>query len=795
MRVVTSAVACSAVALFLHGCGSQSNSFESTEHGIKVSNSDGDVQVEVAVEGEQSFRVSINHGSAPVQKLSQMIVKKSSFSAHKVTEDEDTVTVEAPFGSATIAKDCSSFELRDAVGNSLLKSATLSELAVSKGSNFLKVTLDKANHGQKSIFVGAGADAGAPLTHDHSTPTVSNTYGVGSHSWAPQYYSLTDSYGALAVGTHDWSNLTEYWTSKDESDPQPDFAKYPANWTSTDAGVQWVVLGNSVDLYLMPANNTYTYLKAHAELTGKPRVPPRYAFGFFAGRWGWTTEEYIDTTLQQFRDGNFPADAFISDFFFFTEFNDYAVPPEGNSSYQDFGWNPKTFPDPVTQLAKYKDLGFKFGGIRKPRFGNPKYLNTLQGNGWLLPEGLFNVNGQGRNMNYTTQESKDWYQEENQHYLEEGVSFWWNDEGEVYYFQFQDWNLAQEAGFKKLENGNKRFFSLNRVYTPGLQHLGAGVWTGDVAVSWEALSQQPGYMLNYNLAGNVYLGCDTGGFVGPNATGELLSRWYWSSAFFTIMRVHSSFDYSEHADAGLPITPHFPFMYEEQYASAMRAALEMRYQLIPMMYSLGHLAWTEGAPITRPLFMEFPLDAQVMVIDSQWLIGTGLMTAPVLAEGGKRTVYFPELPSNQLWFVFNSTTTAAPSGTEKNFTVPLDETLLFARSGTLVPLGPVVQHTGELPGDGVLTVHVYAGSDGEFVLFEDDGETRNYESGAVRETSFRWNDNAMNLTWHVSNGKLKDASMFSKVKAVLFASGSEREETSAALGSDGCISFQTTLVV
>jgi len=326
--------------------------------------------------------------------------------------------------------------------------------------------------------------------------------------------------------------------------------------------------------------------------------------------------------------------------------------------------------------------------------------------------------------------------------------------------------------------------------------LGAGVWTGDVAVSWEALAQQPGYMLNYNLAGNVYLGCDTGGFVGPNATGELLSRWYWSSAFFTIMRVHSSFVYSEHGDAGKPITPHFPFMYEEQYASAMRAALEMRYQLIPMMYSLGHLAWVEGAPITRPLFMEFPQDAKAMVIEDQWLIGTGLMTAPVLAKGGKRSVYFPTLPGNQTWFVFNSTARASLAGSEKSFTVPLNETLLFARSGTIVPLGPIVQHTGQLPGDGVLTVHVYAGSDGEFVLFEDDGESRDYESGAVRETNFKWHDDTMKLTWHVSNGKLNDVSMFSQVKVVLFARGEDRQESLELqdLGSDGSITFDATMV-
>eukprot|EP00930_Biecheleria_cincta_P034673 TRINITY_DN23932_c0_g1_i1.p1 TRINITY_DN23932_c0_g1~~TRINITY_DN23932_c0_g1_i1.p1 ORF type:complete len:793 (+),score=130.54 TRINITY_DN23932_c0_g1_i1:29-2407(+) len=783
----------SVAAAVLGGCGSNGKSYEATEHGIRVCGKG--VQVEVAIEGEQSFRVSINHGAVPMQKASQMVAAKTIFSKHSVSEDANTIAVQSGFGSARIAKDCTTLELLDSTGKTLLKSDALSELFSSGGNNYLRVKLDKYGRGQKSMYIGAGADAGTPFTQNHATPVVGNAYGVGAHSWAPQYFSLTDKYGALAVGSHDWSNLSEYWTSKAGSAPQPDFAKYPANWTATDDGVLWTVLGNAVDLYLMPAGDTYAYMKAHADLTGKPRVPPRYAFGFFAGRWGWTSKNYIDTTLKRFRDGSYPADAFISDFFFFTEFNDYAVPLEGNASYKDFGWNKHSFPEPRKQLAAYEGMGFKFGGIRKPRFGNPEYLDKLRKEGWLLPAGLFNVNGQGRNMNYSTQESKDWYQAQNQHYLDDGVSFWWNDEGEVYYFQFHDWNLAQEQGFKKLGDGNKRFFTLNRVYTPGMQSMGVGVWTGDISVSWESLSQQPGYMLNYNLAGNVYLGCDSGGFVGGNTSGELLSRWYWSSAFFTIMRVHSSFEVSEHGDAGMPVTPHFPFMYEEPYASAMRAALEIRYQLIPMMYSLGHVAWLEGAPITRPLFMEFPEDEKVMAIEDQWLVGTGLMTAPVLAEGGKRSVYFPRLPSEQTWYVFNTTSTAATPGTDKEFSVPIKETLLFARSGTVVPLGPVVQHTGQLPGlDGTLTVQVYAGSDGRFVLFEDDGESKNYESGMVRETVFTWDDSTAALSWKVS-GSLKDASMFSKVKVVLFSKSGRKEASPKNLGSDGSISFAQSWLI
>lgn len=171
-------------------------------------------------------------------------------------------------------------------------------------------------------------------------------------------------------------------------------------------------------------------------------------------------------------------------------------------------------------------------------------------------------------MNYTSPESRKWYQEVNQHYLEDGVDFWWNDEGEVMYFQFDGWNRAQLDGFH-LHDSKRRFFSLNRVYTPGMQRQGLSVWTGDISVSWASLAQQPAYLLNYGLAGMPYVGCDTGGFVGGNASAELLARWYWSSAFMTIMRVHSTMNYDAVGHGGgLPVVPHFPWLYGDEAETA-----------------------------------------------------------------------------------------------------------------------------------------------------------------------------------------------------------------------------------
>merc|ERR1719215_512480 len=126
----------------------------------------------------------------------------------------------------------------------------------------------------------------------------------------------------------------------------------------------------------------------------------------------------------------------------------------------------------------------------------------------------------------------------------------------------------------------------------------------------------------------------------------------------------------------------------------MRKALEMRYRLIPMLYSLGHEAYQSGAPITRPLLMECGTDSVAAAIHDQWLVGSGLMTAPVLSEGGRRSVYLPMLPEPELWFEFDSAKTHA-GGTTKDITVALDSSPVYVRSGTIVPLGPIVQSTDD----------------------------------------------------------------------------------------------------
>jgi len=777
----------------------------------------GNANVELAVEGLSAFRISVSYGGKPTQTASRMIAPKSVTAKYKVDSDASGAKVTTDFGSLEVNYRHGAVYLRDINGMTLSHSDERF-VSYSNKDDRLNVFLAAASHNTDQKYYASGFAAGSPLEASSSKPTVGNDYGRGSYSWAPQYFSPVDKYAALAVGKNDLPRtsgngtcIADFgrqwcigegvskgdclaadccWVPNNDNLPtcftktMPSLADYPASWAAQDGGVMWTVDGSAVDIYLMPTADAYEFRRAHDQLTGAPRVLPRYAFGFMAGRYGWQDKADIEEKLNTFRNGNFPIDAFISDFEWFTDVNDYEFLPSGSATYTDFGYNNVTFPSPAEQLAKYHNMGFKFGGIRKPRLGNDKLLTEARDKGWMLPGG---VNGKDRNLNLSIEAARDWYAEENNHYLKDGVDFWWNDEGEVTFFMFDEWNDALVSGWNKI-NPMRRFFSLNRAHTPGMQRYGLAIWTGDIAVSWQSLQEQPAMMLNAALMGMPYISCDTGGFAGGNDTAEMITRWYQIATLMSVMRVHSN----------NKVVPHFPFLFGEQAANAMRKALDLRYHLIPFLYSLGHHAFAEGKPIIRPLFMEFPDDMKAWAVTDQWLLGSGLMAAPILTEAPAgsstttRDVYFPE----GTWYEFNSTTvvTAGKGGLTKSIAVAFDEIPLYVRAGTVLPLAPAgIQHTGQL--GGILDIQVYTGADGSFTLVEDDGETTMYETDskfALRKTNYIWNEKTQKLSWSME-GNFMDQSVFTTQQVRVMHPKWEAPSTGRAWSTRGVVALATAL--
>jgi len=221
----------------------------------------------------------------------------------------------------------------------------------------------------------------------------------------------------------------------------------------------------------------------------------------------------------------------------------------------------------------------------------------------------------------------------------------------------------------------------------------------------------------------------------------------------------------------------------------MLQALNLRYQIVPFLYSLAHRLTREGKLIIRPLIADFiTTDPSVSYISSQWMLGDGLMAAPCMNEDNSSNTYFPQ--GSGTWFELNSTATHQ-AGTNQSFSnMPLDQAPLYARAGSILPFAPVVQSTRQLPG-GDLEVHVYTGSDATFTLFEDDGETKDYAKSpgsSVRETAFAWDEGSRTLSWTVS-GSYAGPTVFRSAFARCFSSGSGAPVVTgtAALGASGSL--------
>ena len=266
----------------------------------------------------------------------------------------------------------------------------------------------------------------------------------------------------------------------------------------------WWILGNQADWYLTPANTKLKQYASLYELTGAPKLPPRYGFGFMATYWGYNNMNQVIANMTKFRDGAYPIDSFIMDYDWWncgTSPGDHCDPKKGPTG-QDFQYDPAMFGKNVfdngnnwpivktsnaTDLLRYihdgigsddnkHTLRMRFSGIRKPR--SYSHYNISKKNGWLLPDA--DTVGAGlNNWNYTIKLFLDWYTNGNEHFVRDGIDFWWNDEGETQWYTYYYWNLAQRHEIDRVDS-NKRMFTLNRAFTSGMQTFPAVTWTGDM---------------------------------------------------------------------------------------------------------------------------------------------------------------------------------------------------------------------------------------------------------------------------------------------------------------------------
>jgi len=497
---------------------------------------------------------------------------------------------------------------------------------------------------------------------------------------------------------------------------------------------------SATDLVVMPAADMASALQALGELTGFAPVPPLWALGFLHSRWGYRDADEIRRTQETFRAHKHPVDAFIYDFEWCIPRPDYGFKAHGRKTFADFAWNPRLFPDPVEDMAEARRHGIRTIGIRKPRLANTFLLRKAGKCGWRLKDWK-RIKGKwaplhdaisSRVIDFRVPEVRAWYWRRNRRFIEDGMAGWWNDEGEQFPTLYYWWNRAQADG-QAQDFPNTRFWSINRSYSMGLARTGAAVWTGDSKTRWKDLRIEVYKTLNYGIAGMPWTACDLGGFSG-DPTPELMARYMQMGVFFPIMRTHSCCENKARV----------PWGFGPDAETAIRKALEWRYRLLPYINSLAHETAETGKPLARPMVLEFP-GKPFQEECEQWMFGPSILAAPVLDRGGKRKV---TLPGGTTWY---DLATGAPckGGRTLELKCGLEDLPAWQRGGSVLPLAPVLQHTGELAGRP-LELRVATGANADFRQVEDDGESLDYRRGRKLVTRWRWNEKTRTLRGRVT---------------------------------------------
>ena len=294
---------------------------------------------------------------------------------------------------------------------------------------------------------------------------------------------------------------------------------------------------------------------------------------------------------------------------------------------------------------------------------------------------------------------------------------------------------ALYEGWRAVGPSDKRVFVLTRSAFAGQQRYSTTCWSGDIQSDFPTLQKQIPAGLDFAIAGMPYWTTDIGGYWGhtknwkTSENNELFTRWFEYGAFCPIFRIHGGGTRE---------------LYSDSWSSTTKATLlkfdDLRYRLMPYIYSLGWKVTSEGYTPMRPLIFDYQNDPNVFSIKDQFLFGPALLVNPVVAAGvTSRSVYFPA----GTWFNFWTGETISGSKTE-TVDAPLNQIPVYVKAGSIVPMGPFIQYADQRADP--LEIRIYRGASGTFTLYEDEGDSYNYEKRKYSEIPFRWNDTARQLT-------------------------------------------------
>jgi len=512
---------------------------------------------------------------------------------------------------------------------------------------------------------------------------------------------------------------------------------------------------------------------------------PLWTFGFWQSRERYKSQDELVGVVKKFRELNVPIDGIIQDWQYWG--NNYLW--NAMEFFNPGFYDPQKMVNDVHNLNAHMIISIwnSFGPMTKqyndlnkidalftiktwPLWGPDKWIPNEDYPSGVRVYDAFNPAARDIYWNYL-----------NKGLFSLGVDGWWMDSSEPDHFDptSEDFDTRTYLGtFRKVRNAfplmtvggvaqhqrsvstDKRVFILTRSAFAGQQRFGANTWSGDVLASWEALHNQISAGLNFSLCGIPYWNSDIGGFFLWNFKNALMNpdyrelhvRWFEFGTFCPMMRSHGEGYPREIYQFGEKGNPTY---------DAIEKYINLRYHLLPYIYSTSWAVTSKQATMMRALVMDFANDKQAININDEFMFGNSILVNPVTepmywknVAQGKDSVMVEDfslvktksvyLPNGTNWFDF--WTGEKYSGGQKVLKkVPLDIIPLYVKAGTILPWGPKVQFAAEKNWDN-LEIRIYEGANGEFNLYEDENDNYNYENGKYSIITFKWDDKQKSLT-------------------------------------------------
>lgn len=713
----------------VRGCTSDANNFYFTDGYAKVEVrvvSDEIIRVRMAPRGEflQEFSYAVNFsGQKPVQ--------------FSLNEDNETFRVQTSAVACIIRKDDFLIAFEDLQGKMIHEDIQPMHWE------------DNADFGGYYVYATKKYQPGEAFFGLGDKSSELNLLGKRFVNWNTDAYSFGKGEQSLYRTIPFYTGINEgtaYGIFFDNTFKSHfDFAQEESDKVSFWAD------GGELQYYYIHGPHIMDVVKRYHTLTGTHQMPPKWSLGFHQCRWSYFPESRVMDIARNFRERKIPCDAIYLDI-------DYM------DGYRCFTWNKNYFPDPARMIGGLAEEGFKTVVIIDPgirvdenysvfREGREKNYFCRRCDDYFMEGHVWP--GLCQFPDFTNPKVRNWWGGLFRDLVDKGVAGVWNDMNEPAVFgagtfpddvrhNFDGYHgshrkahnvygmqmvRATYKGLKKLQK-NKRPFTITRAGYSGVQRY-ASVWTGDNIASWEHLKIGLVQLQRLSMSGISFCGTDIGGFSG-SPDGELFTRWIQMGVFSPFMRAHSAGDTPERE----------PWSFGPEYEAINRKFIELRYRLMPYIYSAFWEQHRHNFPILRPLVIHEQGNVLTHSIEDTFTFGDKILVSPVTDPGAvSKKVY---LPAGKWYDYWNHE--LLEGGQEHTIDAPVDSMPLLVKAGSVIPESPLMQYIGEFEPDELMFQVYYSDYEVNSFCYEDHDDTFAFEQDIYLEKKFVVNGDNRSMT-------------------------------------------------